>query len=613
VKRIGASLVVLALGIGAGVVLRAEPPRPATQEQEGVAKPDATLDVLHFKAPAGWKRLDQQDDKSSLTYLAPDSAAEQPALIRISIGEPAQGELELSKALERSIAESLRGYKPDRPLIQASVDEQGYPAASCRVMAWEPSGAPFFASFYALDLNKRPAVISYIDRSNAPGIEKRKAAFDELVAGHVVGDGSAVAGAPLVVGEQPLTQQIVDRSADRLQLALDLKLTAEQRGLFRKAMKKFWVDSASFRGSYLIQLDLWEQAIKRGGRQRVLATLRARAEMLADFCQHSDEPFARSIVASYAEAHGGKGGDGLKNGGQAIAAAARDGLPQLGAGDVEHYADFAQWGLGVRLSPQQRQALGEQLAREWPRGGWVAQPTAVALRAWDALSRLSAADRDLIAVYFRMPYLRTVQYTIIDSQRLLKKAYDEQHQPLASGVASLYEPPLTRDVTDAYAELICFQANAVIGKQAFEPTAAAKETAARGLAAGYTDFSGRLKYALAAMPQVLAETKLAWPLLAEEDRRAWREQWAPWFAPVGVKPGAAPPVPDAAALLEQVVGKERSDDDAYKKTPLAGMWAVIQAKAVSQRDQAAYNTFINAMRDRYGDAYESRYGSAPAR
>jgi hypothetical protein len=629
VTSIARSLRIIALGLClCGAAARADPPAPSAATQEAASRPDASLDLLHFKSPPGWKRLEQPADaKDTISYLAPDSTPDHPALISIWLGPPPQeGNLDLHQALEKYIATTLAAYRPDRPLIAPSVDDQGYPAASTRVMAWEPSGAPFFASFYALDINQRPAVISYIERADGgdgmAGYYQRKAAYDQLVAGHVIGDGAAVPGAPLVVGQQPLTLEIVDRSAQRIELALDIKLTADQRELLKKALKQFWVDRVLIRGTYLTELDAWEQAMKRGAgsRRRVLAMLRTRADTLVDFCHRSDEPLAASILASYIQAHGGKtaapvapAADDRGGGAAILAAATTTGLPPLTAADARRYADFAEWALGIRLAPPQRQALADQLAREWPRGGWDAQATAATLRASDSLSRLSEADRALIVVYFRANYLMTVQFSIIDSQRLLKKAYEEQHQPLANGILSLYEPPLTREETDAYAELSCFQVNAVVGRRAFEPTPAAKDAAARGLAAGYTDFSLRLKYALTTMPQALAEIRLAWPLLTEEDRAAWRDQWAPWLAPIGVKPGVVPAVWDAAELLELVVRKERSDDDAYKKTPHAGIMAVMQANFVSRRDQAAYNTFINAMRDRYGDAYEFRYGSAPAR
>jgi hypothetical protein len=408
-----------------------------------------------------------------------------------------------------------------------------------------------------------------------------------------VGDGSPLPGAPLALGTPPLTQEVVDRSARRVELALGVKLTDEQRNLCRRSLQRFWRDNPFFRAAYLAGLDAWGEKVKRGGRDGVLANVRARAEILIEMCRNAgDEPFARSVLAAYI----GKELD----------------KADVRGGEGSRYADFAQWALGVRLSARQREELARQVDSDLKRGGWVAQPVAASLGMWSGISRLADADRELTAAYYRLPLLRTVSYSLIGSEQFLRKTYDEQYPPLAKGAASLYEPPLTRDLTDAYAALICFQANAVVGREAFAADERAKDAAARGMAEGYGDFSGRLKYALAAMPQVLVETRVAWPLMEEADRRAGVEQqWAQWLAPAGVGRGMQPgAVADGAALVERAVEKERADDAAWKKTPQARMWETIRMRAIGQRDQAQYNAFINAMRDRYGDAYEARYGSA---
>jgi hypothetical protein len=323
--------------------------------------------------------------------------------------------------------------------------------------------------------------------------------------------------------------------------------------------------------------------------------LRSRAELLLEFCRNPDQPLGGSVLASYTRS-------------ASFDVPACDRLRPLGAEEVASYERFAGWALGLRLSAAQSQALARQIQEDWRQDDWVARPIADAIRIWGAVSRLSEGDRELMACFYRETYLRQITYSVlVGSEQLLKKFYEEQFPPLARGARSLYEPALRCDVTDAYAELICFQANAVLGKEAFQASAASKEAAARALASGYAEFSGRMKYALAAMPQMLAESKLAWPLFTDDDRRACREEWGRWLAPTQLAS-----VSDAAVLVDRAVRKERSDDETWKKTPQAGMWEVIRMKAVSQRDQAQQNTFINAMRDRYGDAFEARYGSAPA-
>src|SRR5205823_3880397 len=159
-----------------------------------------------------------------------------------------------------------------------------------------------------------------------------KAAFDRLVSagGYVVGDGSPLPGAPLALGTPPLTQEVVERSARRVEMALGLGLTDEQRKLCRRSLQRFWRDNASFRAAYLAGLDAGSKKVKRGGRDRVLTNVRARAEILIEMCRNAgDEPFARSVLSEYTRSDPAKAA----------------GAP---GGDADRYADFAQWVLGVR-------------------------------------------------------------------------------------------------------------------------------------------------------------------------------------------------------------------------------------------------------------------------
>ena len=535
------------------------------------------------------------EGKRQITYLAPGSSPEHPCSIDVSLSEAA----ELRRGLEQAIRGALSGCKFDMPQAQATLDEQGYGGLSCRVMAYDAKGTPFFATFYALDVGKgRVAVFSFMDRSaaRAAAYERNKAAFERLIGagGYSIGDGSPMPGAPLALGTPALTQEVVDRSADRVEQALGLKLTDEQRVLCRRSLQRLWRENPFFRTPYLVGLDNWGERVKRGGREGVLANVRARAEILIDVCQRAaDEPFARPVLAAYTKSDPER---------------ARAGAP---GAEVGCYADFGEWALGIRLSMRQREDLARLVDGDLKRGGWVAQPVAASLAMWTAgVSRLGAADRELTAAYYRLQYLRAVSHSLVGSEQFLKKVYEEEYPPLAKGAASLYEPPLTRDLTDAYAALLCLQANAVVGREVFAADDRAKDAAARRLAEGYSEFSGRLKYALAAMPQALAETRAAWPVMAEADRRACAEQWGHWLEPAGLRARQAGAIADGAALLERAVKKERADDEAWKETPQAGMWETIRLRAVGQRDQAQYNAFINAMRDRYGDAYEARYGSA---
>ena len=62
--------------------------------------------------------------------------------------------------------------------------------------------------------------------------------------------------------------------------------------------------------------------------------------------------------------------------------------------------------------------------------------------------------------------------------------YYSAHTPIAQG-----NPPLTRQVADAYAEVNCFMISEVIGGEAFKPDKAFKDQLSSALIAEYRNFT----------------------------------------------------------------------------------------------------------------------------
>jgi hypothetical protein len=104
-------------------------------------------------------------------------------------------------------------------------------------------------------------------------------------------------------------------------------------------------------------------------------------------------------------------------------------------------------------------------------------------------------------------------------------------QGAPAGVLAPGNPPLTRQVTDAFAETMVFVFQVVAAGDTWDleqaDDTALKDAMAQGLAAGYTAFPADARQALSQMPELRAVLYQAWPLLDDDDREALRQQLRP--------------------------------------------------------------------------------------
>ena len=104
-------------------------------------------------------------------------------------------------------------------------------------------------------------------------------------------------------------------------------------------------------------------------------------------------------------------------------------------------------------------------------------------------------------------------------------------QGAPAGVLAPGNPPLTRQVTDAFAETMVFVFQVVAAGDTWdlEPAddRALKDAMAQGLAAGYAAFPADARQALSQMPELRTVLYQAWPLLDDDDREELRQQLRP--------------------------------------------------------------------------------------
>jgi hypothetical protein len=104
-------------------------------------------------------------------------------------------------------------------------------------------------------------------------------------------------------------------------------------------------------------------------------------------------------------------------------------------------------------------------------------------------------------------------------------------QGATAGVLAPGSPPLTRQVTDAFAETMVFVFQVVAAGDTWDlekaDDSALKDAMAQGLASGYSAFPADAQQALSQMPELRTVLYQAWPLLDDDDREELRQQLRP--------------------------------------------------------------------------------------
>jgi hypothetical protein len=104
--------------------------------------------------------------------------------------------------------------------------------------------------------------------------------------------------------------------------------------------------------------------------------------------------------------------------------------------------------------------------------------------------------------------------------------YDAGHVAIAAG-----DPPLTRQVVNAYAELYGFVLGQAQRGKAIAPDRASLDTMAKNLSAEWSKLDAAERQQLARMPRIWAATRLQWTAMTEAERKKYRDEWAKSAAP----------------------------------------------------------------------------------
>jgi len=219
------------------------------------------------------------------------------------------------------------------------------------------------------------------------------------------------------------------------------------------------------------------------------------------------------------------------------------GNPPLTSEMVAKGVRLFEWLLDVRLTEEQYQQFQDSLVRSWKTANSAEMSGTLGVLQFHAeLGRKTELERNAMREALLDGYLALMRETPTDVlSAWVLEIYYSSHTPIAQG-----NPPLTRQVADAYAEVNCFMISEVLSGEAFKPDKAFKDQLASGLVAQYSNFSPEQQKEYSRLPLAWASIRMTWLGLGESERATYRQRWTPgvqaMLAPQGSAEGAAPTV-----------------------------------------------------------------------
>lgn len=135
---------------------------PACRAQDELPKPDAQLEIVHYKGPAGWRTTNQA---SAHVLVAPDSNGLQQAMILIVL-KPAQDALDLRTAFDAAVKDvTSEGKAIEAGDVASTKTRQGFDAVARTLVIQNPGDQRVYARMIAANVHNRMAGIYYLATS----------------------------------------------------------------------------------------------------------------------------------------------------------------------------------------------------------------------------------------------------------------------------------------------------------------------------------------------------------------------------------------------------------------------------------------------------------------
>ena len=334
-----------------------------------------------------------------------------------------------------------------------------------------------------------------------------------------------VSDAVLAPGNPPLTESMVTRFTDFQAWLLEIPFTPQQRERIRAMLLQDWKKPEDLK-SDMTWLTTEANFAKGAPDVREFIRVDFQAKVLKDLRADKNSPDSQWLAAAYDSAH------------QPIAA----GNPPLTESMVSHYSYFIAWLLEIPLAQPLKDRLRAMLLEDWKKPKEI--ETDMKTLNWQ-LEMARDENGEVQLLYERS----VIQLDMVrkmradkgnpDSQALVG-AYDAAHQSIVAG-----NPPLTRQASDAWAELFCFIRNQS-GAPHMDATPAVKDDFARTLTENWAKFPPEQQKALSEMPQKWALVHFAWVRNKGDERQMIMAAWQPVVTPGA--PGDSQQVPASEAM-----------------------------------------------------------------
>ena len=197
------------------------------------------------------------------------------------------------------------------------------------------------------------------------------------------------------------------------------------------------------------------------------------------------------------------------------------GSPPLTDVMLAKYYEFYEWAFDTQLTREQQKQLEDYLLDAWK--GRKEREIADALdslRNHDDVARMTGDERDALRSQVQPQMLKELARDKSPMAKWALSVFGNAHKPLAGG-----KPPLTRQATDAYAEMIAFLISESVGGPAYEPDSAYRVQMAKAATAEWHKLSAADREALAKVPEAWAAVRVTWPTLPDAEKTKLRKEW----------------------------------------------------------------------------------------
>jgi hypothetical protein len=222
------------------------------------------------------------------------------------------------------------------------------------------------------------------------------------------------------------------------------------------------------------------------------------------------------------------------------------------------YHEFYEWVFDTQLTHEQQRELEAYLVDAWK--GKKEREIADALdslRNHDDVARMTGDERDALRSQVQPQMLKELGRDKSPMAKWALSVFANAHKPLVAG-----KPPLTRQETDAYAEMIAFLISESVGGPAYEPDTAYRDQMAKVMTAEWHKLSAADRESVSKVPQSWAAVRVTWPTLPDAEKAKLRKDWLGALSAYKPKDAAGKgdgggPLSEAGRWAQDVVGSPK--------------------------------------------------------